>query len=180
MNRKLVVRYGSVLGAVAALAVLAAVAAEQSTAKAGSSRLVGTWKLVAIEEYDAAGKRVTPLDYGNEPVGLLIYDATGHMSVHAMRRDRAMLPSDDVHVAPAEQAKEAYVSYGAYFGRYTVDESAGLVIHHVEGSLIPNWKGSQQRRHFTLVGDRLTLEPPAIQAGGNQRTRKLTWQRVKS
>jgi hypothetical protein len=142
------------------------------------SKLVGTWKLVAIEERNAQGELVTPLDYGPDPVGLLIYDTTGHMSVHAMRRGRAKLPSDDVHLAAPEQAKSAFVGYGAYFGTYEVDERAGIVIHHVEGSLIPNWEGSAQRRRFTLSGDKLTLEPPEIQAGGEKRTRRLTWQRV--
>ncbi len=141
--------------------------------------LVGTWKLVAIEERNAQGESVTPLDYGPEPVGLLVYDATGHMSAQAMRRGRPPLPSDDVHLAPAERAKAAFVGYNAYFGTYKVDQRAGVVIHHVEGSLIPNWEGTDQRRRFTISGDKLVLEPPAFQAGGQQRTRRLTWQRVR-
>ena len=142
------------------------------------NKLVGTWKLVAIEERNAQGELVTPLDYGADPIGLLIYDATGHMSVHAMRRGRPRLPSDDVHLAPAELAKAAFTGYGAYFGTYTVDERAGIVVHHVQGSLIPNWEGGDQRRRFTLTGDKLVLEPPEIQARGEKRTRRLTWQRV--
>lgn len=145
----------------------------------GAGKLVGTWKLLAIEERNAQGELVTPLDYGPEPVGLLIYDATGHMSVHAMRRGRPRLPSDDVHLAPAERAKAAFVGYNAYFGTYEVDERAGVVIHHVEGSLIPNWEGTDQRRRFTISGDRLVLEPPPFQAGGQQRTRRLTWQKAR-
>ena len=128
----------------------------------GSSKLVGTWKLVSIEERNAEGRLVTPLDYGPEPIGMLMYDAAGHMSVHAMRQGRRKLASDDVHLAAPDQAKAAFVGYGAYFGTYTVDERAGLVIHHVQGSLIPNWEGSEQRRRFTISGDKLILEPPEI------------------
>jgi len=153
-------------------------AAEPAAKGSAASRLVGTWKLVAIEERDADGKLAVPKDYGPEPIGVLMYDATGHMSVHAMRRNRPRLPSDDVHLAPADLAKTAFVGYGAYFGAYDVDERQGIVTHRVEGSLIPNWEGSQQRRRFTLTGDKLILEPPAIQAGGEKRTRRLTWQRV--
>jgi hypothetical protein len=142
------------------------------------SVLVGTWKLVSIEERDASGKLVTPLDYGSNPVGILMYDATGHMSAHAMRRGRPRLGSDDVHRAAPEQAKAAFVGYNGYFGTYTVDQRAGLVIHHVEGSLIPDWEGGDQRRRFTLSGDKLILEPPEFQAAGQQRTRRLTWQRL--
>jgi hypothetical protein len=103
-----------------------------------SSKLVGTWKLVSIEERDSKGKLVTPLDYGPEPVGILMYDAAGHMSAQAMRRGRAPLDTEDVHRVLPEQAKTAFTGYNGYFGTYTVDERAGIVIHHVEGSLLPN------------------------------------------
>jgi len=147
--------------------------------KPSAGKLVGTWKLVAIEERDADGKLVVPLDFGPDPVGLLMYDSTGHMSAQGMRRGRAKLPSDDVHMATPEQAKAAFTGYVAYFGTYEVIESERIVIHHVEGSSIPNWEGGDQRRKFTLSGDRLILEPPPIQAGGAKRVRRLTWQRVR-
>ena len=31
--------------------------------------LIGTWALVSIEERNAKGEHVTPLDYGPEPIG---------------------------------------------------------------------------------------------------------------
>jgi len=142
------------------------------------SKLIGVWKLVSIEERDAQGRLVVPLDYGPNPIGMLIYEAGGHMSVHAMRRGRAKLPSDDVHSAPAEAAKAAFVGYNAYFGTFEVDAQRGLVIHHVEGAMIPNWEGTKQVRRFRLEGDKLILEPPQFEAAGQQRTRRLTWQRV--
>ena len=150
--------------------------ASQQTAGA---KLVGTWKLVAIEERDEKGKLAVPLDYGANPVGLLIYTADGHMAAQAMRTNRQALPSDDVHLVPAEQAKAAFTGYNGYFGTYEVIEGQNIVIHHVQGSMIPNWVGGDQRRKFTLIGDKLILEPPAIQAAGAKRVRKLTWQRVR-
>ena len=154
-------------------------AAEKKTAARGAAgKLIGTWKLVAIEERDADGKLTVPLDYGSDPVGMLMYDATGHMSAQAMRRGRAKLPSDDVHLATPEQAKAAFTGYNGYFGTYEVIESESIVIHHVEGSMIPNWEGGDQRRKFTISGDKLILEPPPIQAGGAKRVRRLTWLRV--
>ena len=168
------------------LACAAATAAEKPSPPAKTvaaarkpSPLVGTWKLVSIDERDADGKPVTPLDYGPAPIGIIMYDASGHMSAQAMRRDRPRLDTEDVHRVPAEQAKQAFAGYNGYFGTYTVDERAGTVVHHVEGALTPNWVGNDQRRRFTLTGDKLVLEPPPFQAAGQQRTRKLTWQRVK-
>lgn len=141
--------------------------------------LLGTWRLVSIDERDAQGRSVTPLDYGPDPVGLITYDATGHMSAQAMRRDRPKLDSDDVHRATPEQAKTTLTGYNGYFGTYQIDPAAGTVVHHVEGAMIPNWVGGAQPRKFTVSGDTLILEPPEIQAAGQARNRRLTWQRIK-
>jgi hypothetical protein len=159
-----------------ALAVSSAISAE--TSPPGANQLVGTWKLVSIEERDASGKLVVPLDFGPEPVGILTYDASGHMSAQAMRRGRPRLASEDVHRATPEEAKTAFTGYAAYFGTYEVNEREGIVIHHVEASLLPNWEGGEQRRKFTLSGDKLILEPPPFKANGEKRSRRLTWQRV--
>ena len=167
------------LAALAGWLTWAAIARVEAAGDSTLAQLVGAWRLVSIEERDADGKRVTPLDYGPEPIGLLIYTATGQMSAQAMRRGRPHLPSDDVHLAPPEQAKAALVGYNAYFGTFEVRAKEGLIIHHVQGSMIPNWEGGQQLRRFTLTGDRLVLEPPAIQAAGQKRVRRLTWERVK-
>ncbi|MBI5683902.1 MAG: lipocalin-like domain-containing protein [Verrucomicrobia bacterium] len=160
--------------AVCALDVSSAAQAPVGAAK----KLVGTWKLVSIEERDASGKLVVPLDFGAEAVGMLMYDAAGHMAAQAGRRGRPRLETEDVHRAPAEQAKAAFAGYAAYFGTYEVNERESIVIHHVEGSMLPNWEGGDQRRKFTLSGDKLILEPPAFQAKGEKRARRLTWQRV--
>jgi hypothetical protein len=141
-------------------------------------KFVGTWKLVSIEERDANGRLVTPLDFGPEPIGILVYDATGHMSVNMMRRGRPRLASDEQHLVTPEEAKAAFIGYVAYFGTYTIDEGAGLVIHDVEGSLVPNMEGSEQRRQFTISGDTLVLEPPAMRVGGEKHTRRVIWQRL--
>ena len=34
------------------------------------SKLIGVWKLVSIEERDAQGRLVVPLDYGPNPIGM--------------------------------------------------------------------------------------------------------------
>ncbi|MCX6908044.1 MAG: lipocalin-like domain-containing protein [Verrucomicrobia bacterium] len=168
----------------ATAALLLLIVSVSSAASAGQApsgaakKLVGTWKLVSIEERDGSGKLVVPLDFGSEPVGMLTYDATGHMAAQAGRRGRPRLETEDIHRAPAEQAKAAFTGYAAYFGTYEVNERESIVTHHVEGSMLPNWEGGDQRRKFTLSGDKLILEPPAFQAKGEKRSRRLTWQRV--
>jgi hypothetical protein len=165
--------------AVAGALLVSAVGCGERPPAQPAEPLVGAWKLVSIEEFDAEGNQVVPMDYGPEPIGMLMYAAAGNMSAQAMRRDRPKLASDDVHLADPEQAKAALTGYNAYFGTYTIDPAEGIVTHHVEGAMIPNWEGSQQRRKFTISGDTLVLEPPTFEAAGQQRTRRLTWERVK-
>ena len=68
------------------------------------------------------------------------------------------------------------LGYDSYFGRYTVDEKAGTVTHHVEGSLFPEDLGQDWVRPFTLEGDRLTLRLTSATDG---LTRTLVFQRMR-
>ena len=55
----------------------------------------------------------------------------------------------------------------------SLNEAAGVVVHHLEWSLFPNWTGTGQRRFFAIAGDRLTLTTPPFQRNGRQVTAKL-------
>ena len=46
----------------------------------------------------------------------------------------------------------------AYFGTYSVDAGRGVVIHHVEGSVRPDYTDTDQLRPFRIEGDRLIIE----------------------
>ena len=85
----------------------------------------------------------------------------------------------DAISAPANERdntnQRAILGYDSYFGRYTVDEKAGTVTHHVEGSLFPEDLGSDWLRPFTLEADRLTLR--LTSADGLTRT--LIFQRMR-
>lgn len=50
------------------------------------------------------------------------------------------------------------LAYVAYFGTYTVDATKGTVTHHVEGSLRPDYTGTDQVRPFRVDGDQLIIE----------------------
>jgi hypothetical protein len=57
----------------------------------------------------------------------------------------------------AEHALAAYSAYVAYFGTYTLDAEKSVVTHHVEGSLAPDFTGTDQPRPFKVEGDRLEI-----------------------
>jgi hypothetical protein len=136
------------------------------------NRFVGTWKLVSFEEQLPDGRVTRP--YGEEPAGLLTYDAAGYMSVQVMRRDRPRLSSEKIADAGADELKLAVEGFTAFFGAYEIDEERAMVIHHVEGHLLPNGVGKALARRFEFIGDsaeRLLLKP--------SETRTVTWERVK-
>jgi hypothetical protein len=140
----------------------------QSGSGSGSSqRVVGMWRLVSIvQDGGQAPNR------GAHPTGLIVYDASGHMSVQIMP-DRIRPKYATAEPTP-EEAKEALRGYTAYFGTYTVDERASTVTHHRLGSVNPGDVGSDLVRKFEFApGNRIILTPL------ENPTRRLTWERVK-
>src|ERR1700691_952366 len=83
---------------------------------ATSNPFVGTWKLVSISSSES---RL----FGERPVGILIYDADGHVAVQIMRN-----PRPDISSGPgfptAKEVQIAYKGYYAYYGTYEVNRES--------------------------------------------------------
>ena len=137
--------------------------------------LVGLWHLVSVEAKLDDGE--VGLPFGSEPRGRLIYDAAGNVAVQIMTSGRAEFTSGDRGVAAPEEVWQAFDGFIAYWGTYAVDETNLTVTHHVEGSLFPNDLGKNQRRHYALIENRLTLRTEPTVRYGKQRTVDLVWQR---
>ena len=119
--------------------------------------LVGTWQLVSFEDKPASGMAVVP--FGPRPKGLLIYDATGHMSIQIMQNPGPTVAAgDETKITPKEKLA-LFDAYVAYFGTYRVDAAKGIVTHHVEGDFHGVYVGRDEPRPFKLTGDRLVLTP---------------------
>jgi Lipocalin-like domain len=138
--------------------------------------LVGTWKLVSFESRSADAAISRP--FGARAVGLLMYDAHGHMSVVLMQPDRPTFASGDPAGGTPEEIKAAFEGFSGYCGTYEVDEARGTVTHHVEANAFPNWVGTDQQRFFTLVGRRLTLRTAPMLDDGQIVTLTAVWERV--
>ena len=141
------------------------------TSLAGQSHasIVGTWKVVRYEDRAADGTVSYP--YGESPAGYFVYDATGHLSVQIMRTPALKsFPGMRQGTGDGASYREAFLAYVAYFGTYTVDATNGTVTHHVEGSLRPDYTGTDQVRPFRIDGDRLIIE---IQQGQQYLRREL-------
>jgi Lipocalin-like domain len=119
-------------------------------------QLAGEWTLVKYEVFPENGQARS----GNYDVGRINYGER-EMSAHLMRTERPSEPQN----------------YLGYFGPYTVDADKKVVIHHVVGSSLRTWIGSDQVRHygFSEDGNQLTLSLKS----GDRITQTLTWTRTK-
>ncbi len=141
-----------------------------------ASQFVGTWWLIRYSATTPDGATTYP--FGRHPQGRLIYEVNGRMAVQLAHPGQAAFRSGDPRAPTAAEAQAAYDRYLAYYGTYTVDPDKGIVVHHLEVSLTPNWTGSDQVRHFKLDGDRLTLTTPPTFFGGVERVTTLIWERM--
>lgn len=125
--------------------------------------LVGSWRLVSYEDRDAGGAVVYP--YGRSPAGLLIYDPTGHMAIQIMKQPPPDVAADDWDKFTVGEKVALYDGYVAYFGRYEVDTTRGVVVHLPEADLSRLYIGGREMRHFDVAGDRLVLSERWTQSG---------------
>ena len=76
-----------------------------------------------------------------------------------------------------EEIEAGYEGYIAYYGSYEFDPTGGFVVHHMDGSLFPNWEGQGLKRYCAFSGLRLTLTTPPIVWGGES-VGTLVWERI--
>lgn len=136
--------------------------------------LVGTWRLVKVSNSKHDGA-VDDHSWGTAPTGLLIYTSEGTMAAMISYGGRPPLSADRV-AAPAGERAEAFATFFAYGGQYTVD--ANRLIHHVALASVENWVGTDLVRTFALSGDRLTLRTPPVLVAGEERVTELVWERA--
>ena len=141
-----------------------------------ASQLVGSWDLVEYDRRDESGI-VAEAYYGDNPLGNLIYTASGDMSVHLVDPRIGEFESRDYLRGTPAEIKEAFEGYYGYFGTYTVDEDAKTVTHHVIGASFRGYTGSDQTRFFELEGNRLGLVSGVEIEDGVPSTFHLVWKR---
>ena len=133
-------------------------------------QIIGTWRLISQHtEYPDGRIEITR---GENPHGILMYDAQGNMSVQLLRNAEPMLQHTDI--TSFETAME---QYHGYFGTYDLLEEEGVVYHNVIGAAFLPYQGTRQRREFKLEGDMLKLSSRATTAGDDT-ARHLVWQRI--
>lgn len=141
------------------------------TFNADFAPFVGSWRLLSYELRLPSGVVAKPL--GDCPLGRILYLENGQMSAQVVGSMLNHLANAEPEQATPEEADRAWRNYLGYWGTYTVDAAAGVVVHTVEGAWFPNWVGRKQIRRYRFNGDQLTLEAdsPSWHA-------TLVWQRI--
>jgi hypothetical protein len=139
--------------------------------------VLGAWHLVSFIA-EADGEVTEPL--GAEPVGVILYTSDGYMSAQLMRRDRPAYAKADITGGTTEQMALAAGGYLAYSGPFDLDETTGVVRHHVTVALLPNWVNGTQVRQGLIDGDTLTLSADSTSRRGVTTHSTLVWRRAQT
>jgi Lipocalin-like domain len=151
--------------------------ASQPVQSSVRSRILGAWQLES-RTVRAGGRAIFDPVLGSQPLGRLFYDAGGHVSLQMMRQGRAQAITTPSNPQDASNQR-VVLGYDSYFGSFQLNESAGTITHHVEGSLFPEDLGKDFVRSFTIDGDVLTLSFTSKSAEGTDVTRTLRFRRMK-
>ncbi|HET7892768.1 MAG TPA: lipocalin-like domain-containing protein [Candidatus Sulfotelmatobacter sp.] len=160
--------------------------AQQPKAESNSLRaqLIGSWRLVSRQSRRANGEIEADAGLATVPLGLLIYDQSGHVAAQLSRRDRtvAMIGEECQAAATTKgtpDTAQTILGYDAYFGTYTINEQEHIVTHHLQAALFPGDAGKSIERHFAISGDQLTISFNTTTRDGVKVTRTLIWERLK-
>jgi hypothetical protein len=148
--------------------------AEQALA----SRLLGAWRLTGYLAEASNGEAIYPL--GADASGYIMYTPDGHVSACVMRANRLKLASLDAMGGTQIELAAAAGGYLSYAGTFDVDETSGVVTHHLRIALVPNGIGNDFKRKIILDGDKLELRAlaPSL-VGGELRLVRVLWERAR-
>jgi len=121
-----------------------------------SAPFIGAWTLISYELLLPSGAVEKPM--GDHPLGRILYLDNGQMSAQLASSGLDPLANADPREVTPEEADRAWRNYVGYWGTFTVDAGAGVVIHAVEGAWFPNWIGQRRVRQYRFSGNTLTLE----------------------
>jgi hypothetical protein len=137
--------------------------------------LVGTWKLVAVKSTTLKGE-VNPTAFGQNPTGFATFTDKGRMTLIMCDDGRKPLSVVDRVSAPAAERAQAFATFVAYAGRYSVEHDR--VIFHIEAASIQNWVNTDLTRVATFEDNRMSLRTLTTLKGGVLQTIETDWEKL--
>ncbi len=112
--------------------------------KSLKEQLVGTWKLVSVDNVRNDGSKLQV--FGPNPKGVVIYTSNGHFALVQIRSDLPRLAANSRDRATPEENKAVVQGSIAYFGTYSVNEADKVIIAQIEGSTFANLIGGADQK----------------------------------
>ena len=103
--------------------------------------------------------------------GFLVFDGKDHFLLVITRSGSLKVTGRVGQAGNSSENKDSLQKNVACFGTYSVDDKDQTINVHIEESTFPKWVGTNQKRRFTVVGDRLKL-------WDDVRATELIWERV--
>ena len=141
-----------------------------------AAAIVGIWKLKSREDVDNTGRAHVDPFLGRDPLGVICF-GPGHFAAQFMKRDRSR-QEDVLHRSQAKNNTAGVNGYDAYFGTYSVDEIAGTLTTHLEGSIAPANIGATYVRDARVVDNELIVQLHTTAVDGTPVTRTNTFSRI--
>lgn len=135
----------------------------------------GTWLLRAMNTISSNG--TTKNIYGEEPLGITMFDAKGYMNAQMGSSTRSFFESDVIDRGTPDEIIPAYKNYMAFFGQYKENPSGTLIIR-LEGCLFPNWQGKDIIRYAEITNNILFLTTPPFLMASEEIIIKAIWNRA--
>jgi hypothetical protein len=166
------------------IALIAACLPASSPGGSGTSLrrqdLIGAWRLIGMT-YSGPDGTTDPF-YQPDSTGLIVYEASGWMSVQIGAPHRAKWEVPAARRAPSDGRQAsleaaAFDSYYAYYGTWDLDERSSVVTHHVASALLPSEEGLDYSQAVTLDHGRLVFTTHAGKPG-REVVRTKTWERA--
>jgi len=131
-----------------------------------ANQFIGTWKLIAVRDRDAAGNE-TPAERAGED-GQLVYAPNGRLSVQIVRVGRDALP------------KNSSEGFSSYFGRWQLVPAEGCVIHYQDGNINVAQKGQAAKRYYSFdaAGHLSLATPPSKRDDGRMMSSVFVWEKL--
>ncbi len=137
--------------------------------------IIGTWRLKSIYYKNGDGDKTNL--YGENPLGILMYDISGYVNAQLGSNNRLGMKSNNGNALTTKDKEGAFDSFMAYYGKY-YEKEPGVMIHQIEGCINPNWLNKDEIRYFRLKGDILEISTPKIYINGIEAVIEVLWKRV--
>lgn len=140
------------------------------------ARLAGRWALVLVDNILPDGTRAKP--YGENPVGLLIFDENGNYALQILAANRPKFAAGDKTKGSPEENKALVLGSNSHFGKYFVNAAGNTITFRIERAFFPNWEGAEQKRTFTLTEKEFRYTVPTTTNGAGV-SGEVVWRRAR-